>query len=60
MSKHFFDYNDGDYVHFVPDNMAMDSDGNMMMRMGDNMAMDMDSGDIHFISSWSADEEDDG
>jgi hypothetical protein len=40
--------------------MAMDSDGNMMMRMGDNMAMDMDSGDIHFISSWSADEEDDG
>lgn len=60
MSKHFFDYNDRDYVHSVSDNMAMDSDGNMMMRMGDNMAMDMDSGDIHFISSWSADEEDDG
>ena len=60
MSKHFFDYNDGDYVHSVADNMAMDSDGNMMMRMGDNMAMDMDSGDIHFISSWSVDEEDDG
>ena len=47
-------------VYSVSDNMAMDSDGNMMMRMGDNMAMDMDSGDIHFISSWSADEEDDG
>lgn len=60
MSKHFFDYNDGDYVHSVSDNMAMDSDGNMMMLMGNNMAMDMDSGDIHFISSWSADEEDDG
>ena len=60
MSKHFFNYNDGAYVHSVSDNMAMDSDGNMMMRMGDNMAMDMDSGDIHFISSWSADEEDDG
>lgn len=60
MSKHFFDYNDGDYVHSVSDNMAMDSDGNMMMRMGNNMAMDMDSGDIHFISFWSADEEDDG
>ena len=44
MSKHFFDYNDGDYVHSV----------------SDNMAMDMDFGDIHFISSWSADEEDDG
>ena len=60
MGKHFFDYNDGDYVHSVSDNMAMDSDGNMMMQMGNNMAMDMDSGDIHFISSWSADEEDDG
>ena len=60
MSKHFFDYNDGDYGRSVCDEMAMDSDGNMMMRMGDNMAMDMDSGDIHFISSWSADEEDDG
>lgn len=38
--------------------MAMDSDGNFMMRMGDNMAMDMDSGDIHFISGWSDDDED--
>jgi hypothetical protein len=51
MSKHFFDYDAGDYVHSVSGNMAMDSDGNMMMRMGDNMTMDMDSGDIHFISS---------
>ena len=32
--------------------MAMDSNGNMMMRMSDNMAMDMDSGDIHIVSSW--------
>ena len=76
MGKHFFDYDDGDFAHTISDhmpmdsdgdflmrmgdNMAMDSDGNMMMRMGNNMAMDMDSGDIHFISSWSADEEDDG
>ena len=37
----------------------MDSDGNMMMRMGDNMAMDMDSGDIHLVSSWPDDDEDD-
>ena len=32
MSKHFFDYDDGDYVHSISDNMAIDSDGNMMMR----------------------------
>ena len=59
MSKHFFDYDDGDYVHSISDNMAIDSDGNMMMRMSDNMAMDMDSGDIHFTSSWNRDQSDD-
>lgn len=56
MSKHFFDYDDGDFAYTVSDNMAIDSDGNMMMRMGD---MDMDSGDIHFISSWDNEDEDD-
>lgn len=37
MGKHFFDFEDGDFAFTVSDNMAMDSDGNMMMRMGDNM-----------------------
>lgn len=59
MGKHFFDFEDGDFTFTVSDNMAMDSDGNMMMRMGDNMAMDMDSGDIHLVSSWPDDDEDD-
>ena len=57
MSKHFFDYDDGDFAMSISDNMAMDTDGNLMLRMGDNMAMDMDTGDIHFISSWSRDED---
>lgn len=57
MSKHFFDYDDDDCAMSISDNMAMDTDGNLMMRMGDNMAMDMDTGDIHFISSWSRDED---
>lgn len=57
MRKHFFDYDDGDFAFTILDNTAIDSDGNIMMRMGDNMAMDMDSGDIHFISSWSDDDE---
>ena len=30
-----------------------------MMRMSDNMAMDMDSGELHFVSSWDDDEDDD-
>lgn len=58
MCKNFFDYDDGDFAHAISDNMAIDSDGDMMMRMGDNMAMDMDTGDIHIISSWSNDDED--
>ena len=59
MSKHFFDFEDGDFVHTISDNMAIDSDGDLLMRMGDNMAMDMDTGDTHIISSWSNDDEDD-
>lgn len=39
--------------------MAMDSDGDLMMRMGNNMAWDMDTGDIHMISSWPNDEDED-
>ena len=57
MSKRFFDYDDGDFGMAISDNMAMDSDGNLMMRMSDNMAMDMNSGDIHFISGWSDDDD---
>ncbi len=59
MGKHFFDFEDGDFAFTISDNIAMGSDGNMMMRMGDNMAMDMDSGEIHLVSSWSDDDEDD-
>ena len=59
MGKHFFDFEDGDFAFTMSDNIAMDSDENMMMRMGDNMAMDMDSGEIHLVSSWSDDDEDD-
>ncbi|MBO5096941.1 MAG: hypothetical protein J6B96_01345 [Agathobacter sp.] len=59
MNKCFFDYEDGDFAHSVSDNMAIDSDGNLLMRMGDNMAMDMDTGELHIISDWSTDEDDD-
>lgn len=59
MKKHFFDYEDGDFAHTISDNMAIDSDGDMLMRMGDNMAMDIDTGEVHFISGWSDDDDDD-
>ena len=54
-----FDYDDGDFIMQTSDNMGMDMDGNLMMRMGDNMAMDMDSGELHMVSGWRNDDEDD-
>lgn len=59
MGKPFFDYEDGDFTYSISDNMAIDSDGNLLMRMGDNIAMNMDSGEQHIISGWSNDEDDD-
>ena len=57
MSKHFFFFFYGDFAHSISDNMAIDSDGDLLMRMGDNMAMDMDSGELHIISGWSNDDD---
>ena len=59
MSKQFFDYYNGDFAFSISDNMAMDSDGDLLMRMSDNMAMDMDSGDVHIISSWKDNDDED-
>lgn len=58
MNRIIFDYDDGDLAHAISDNMAITSDGDLLMRMGDNTAMDMATGDLHFISDWF-DEEDD-
>ena len=58
MRKNFFDYDSGEFARPISDNMAMDMDGNLLMKIGDNMVMDMDSGDLHIISGWPDDEED--
>ena len=57
MSRNFFDYDDGDFAYTISNNMAIDSDGDLLMRMGDNMAMNMVSGSLHFISGWSDDDD---
>lgn len=31
MGKHFFDFEDGDFAFSISDNMAMDSDGDLMI-----------------------------
>lgn len=57
MGKHFFDFDDGDFVHPISDNIAIDDEGNLMMKIGNNMAIDMDSGEMHIVSEWPADED---
>lgn len=57
MSKNFFDYSSGEFVYSVSDNMAIDTDGDILMRFGDNMAMDTKTGDIHLISGWPEDDD---
>lgn len=59
MVKHFFDYNDGDFVHTLSDNMAINSNGDLLMRMDNHMVIDMDSGGLHVIPDWSEDERSD-
>lgn len=56
MGKYFFDYNDGDFAHTISSNMAINSNGDLLMRTGDNMAMEMDFGELHIISDWLNDE----
>ena len=34
--------------------------GDMMMRVGDNMAMDMGSGELHMVSGWDDDDNNNG
>lgn len=57
MGKHFFEYDGGDFAYAISDRMAIDSDGDLLMRMDDHTAMDMDSGELHMISDWSREEE---
>lgn len=59
MGKHFFDFDDGDFVHPISDNMAIDDEGNLMMKIANKMAMDMDSGELHNVSGWPDEEDDD-
>ncbi len=38
--------------------MAIDSEGNMLLRIADNMAMDIETGDFHIVSGWNDGEDD--
>ena len=57
MGEHFFDYDSGEFCRSISDNMAINSDGDMLMKISENMAMDMDSGELHLISGWHSEEQ---
>ena len=51
MGRLVFDYEDADFLHVISGEMAVDTDGNPMIRMGDSLVLGMDTGDLHMISS---------
>ena len=61
MSMHnsIFDYDDGDIIFRMNDNIGIDSDGDLNIRMGDNMSMNMDTGELHITFHWGIDDDDD-
>lgn len=48
---------DDDFVFPLSNDMAMDSNRDLMIRLGSNMALDLESGDLHMVMGWD-DEED--
>lgn len=56
-SSPVFDLDDDDFVLPLSEDMAMNSDGNLMRRFGSNMALDLESGDLHIVTGWDDEEE---
>ena len=50
------DFDNGDIAYPISDDMAIDFDGNILMRMGDGLALDVDTGELHITSSWPDEE----
>ena len=59
MYNPIFDYDNGDFIYQTSENMGIDSDGDIHIRIGDNISMDMDTGELHFISGWEDDSDND-
>jgi len=49
---------DDDFVFPLSNDMAMDSDGDLMIRVGSNVALNLESGDLHMIMGWDDNEAD--
>ena len=47
----FYDLFNGKTGYTISDSMAVDEDGDLLMRLSDHTVMDMDTGEIGFLSS---------
>ena len=59
MVNSVFDYDDGDFIFQMNDNIGIDSHGDLNMRMGDNVSMNINTGELHITSNWGIDDDDD-
>ena len=57
MGRFFYDYFSGKSWVEISDRLAINEDGDMIIRISDNIAENMDTGDS-FITSWSSDDND--
>ena len=57
MGRFFYDYFSGKSGVEISDRLAINEDGDMIIRISDNIAENMDTGDS-FITSWSSDDDD--
>lgn len=51
MGNFFYNLFNGKTGYTISDNMAVDGDGDLLMRLSDHTVMDMDTGEIVFLSS---------
>ena len=58
MGDFFFDLDSGDFCSSISDSMAINAKGDVLMKLSDHMALDMNTGDLHFMSGWDNDEDD--
>lgn len=55
----FLDLESGELGFFMGNDTLISSDGHLMSRMSDSSALDLDTSELHLISSFGFDDDDD-
>ncbi len=59
MNPFIFDFDSGSFAHSISDSMAIDPDGDLLMRTGDHTALNLNTGELHITSFWPENDDDD-